>query len=112
MEEYSRGTPSENCSCAYKTFKLLSNVVCNFRLPIELFWCSSDFLLNDNTGITNGVYSKWLNIKCFRFSIIAIILMGKRELVALLNLSSWYRGYKTFFILNSTEHEISTAYKN
>ena len=24
---------------------------------------------------------------------------------------SWLRGYKTFFMLNSTEHEISTALK-
>ena len=24
----------------------------------------------------------------------------------------WPRGYKTFFMLNSTEHEISTAHKN
>ena len=79
-------------------------------------------------------------------SSIAIILMGKRELIALLNLSSWClvmverlflavpqgcmqfvivvfpdhthllffwpQGYKTFFMLNSTEHEISTAHKN
>ena len=26
--------------------------------------------------------------------------------------SFWPRGYETFFILNSTEHEISTAHKN
>ena len=25
---------------------------------------------------------------------------------------SWPRGYKTFFMLNSTEHKISTAQKN
>ena len=24
----------------------------------------------------------------------------------------WLRGYKTFFMLNSTEHELSTAHKN
>ena len=24
----------------------------------------------------------------------------------------WLRGYKTFFVLNSAEHEISTAHKN
>ena len=24
---------------------------------------------------------------------------------------TWPRGYKTFFVLNSTEHEISTAHK-
>ena len=28
------------------------------------------------------------------------------------NLMNWPLGYKTFFMLNSTEHEISTAYKN
>ena len=26
--------------------------------------------------------------------------------------STWSQGYKTLFILNSTEHEILTAYKN
>ena len=26
-------------------------------------------------------------------------------------INTWPRGYKTFFMLNSTEHEISTAYK-
>ena len=26
--------------------------------------------------------------------------------------NTWPRGYKTFFVLNSTEHEISTAHKN
>ena len=25
---------------------------------------------------------------------------------------SWFRGYKTYFMLNSTEHEILTAHKN
>ena len=25
---------------------------------------------------------------------------------------TWPRGYKTFFVLNSTEHEISSAHKN
>ena len=28
------------------------------------------------------------------------------------NLGTWPRGYKTFFMLNSTEYEISIAYKN
>ena len=27
------------------------------------------------------------------------------------HISAWPRGYKTFFMLNSTEHEISTAHK-
>ena len=27
------------------------------------------------------------------------------------NLEAWLRGYKTFFMLNSTEYEISTAHK-
>ena len=26
--------------------------------------------------------------------------------------STWPRGYKTFFMLNSTEHEISLGHKN
>ena len=28
------------------------------------------------------------------------------------NLKSWLRGNKTFFVLNSTKHKISTAHKN
>ena len=29
-----------------------------------------------------------------------------------ISIKAWPKGYKTFFMLNSTEHEISTAHKN
>ena len=34
-----------------------------------------------------------------------------RQMLLILKIYSWPRGYKTFFILNSVEHEISNAHK-
>ena len=39
-------------------------------------------------------------------------LSARPKFFWIIQLSSWPRGYKTFFMLNSTEHEISTAHKN
>ena len=38
--------------------------------------------------------------------------MMKKEEVRFIVNQSWPRSYKTVFILNSTEHEISTAHKS
>ena len=35
-----------------------------------------------------------------------------RTMVALSTLQTWPQGYKTFFMLSSTKHNISTAHKN
>ena len=40
-----------------------------------------------------------------------LISSSSYSLIARMDLS-WPRGYKTFFMLNPTEHEISTAHKN
>ena len=44
----------------------------------------------------------------YRFLIFAVFL----TLIQIWPDKAWPRGYKTFFMLHSTEHEISTAHKN
>ena len=36
----------------------------------------------------------------------------KERVILVCCVQVWPRGYKTFFMLNSTEHEISNAHKN
>ena len=53
---------------------------------------------------------------CGQVDMAFVKALGQLKIVLVLLISEFSynrpRGYKTFFMLNSTEHEISTAYKN
>ena len=80
-------------------------------------------------------WSSFCDIVIYVFLVLAVISLRKGELVAFMTLCSllicvllffcsgclvcdlrlwraWPRGYRTFFMLNSTEHELSIAHKN
>ena len=53
---------------------------------------------------------KMLTIKPEQMLLSAYLSMNIALLVCILILLTWPRGYKTFFMLNSAEHEIYPAY--
>ena len=61
--------------------------------------------------LINVIMPTFVGILTF-ISRINFILSLDRIKIKFYNLETWRQGYKTFFMLNSTEHEISTAHKN
>ena len=51
------------------------------------------------------------NLKQRRSHLLALIFCTGYSLILVVD-KLWPRGYKTFFVLNSSEHKISTAHKN
>ena len=84
-----------------------------YNFEAEYLWKVNLKILN--SGITLKTLTHVFKLTCKSFNIQTVLLLFDMFCLNLcehLHIYAWPRGYKTFFMLNSTEHEISTAHKN
>ena len=97
--------------CRMKFASLETNLSEGIGLLIYLILL---FYLPDMTEILlNGTLSlNSINQTTYKMICLTIFLLSTDDFANCLNVRPGPLGYKTFFMLNSTEHEISTAHKN